>query len=285
MKSIISITFIVIVNSANAQLSISGGYIRRTEDSQLNLSAHFGTKKPESNLNLYNYISFQGMYQTKASSAFSIKLGGFPQRQVDYLFRQSYYSGGGLDGVNNYSITKRSTINYYGLNLGLGFSFLLKAKNPKERKIKSETRIGLLLQLDATFNHTEKNQSTHYYKAYTNFTPFPTPITTVYLDSNSYASFRSIAKSSLFSSFGISVNERVVFMQHFFLELQVSIGLTSAKRLIGIKSGSSDNCYECDERFDNMSVDRYNNYHPILETGIGVGYIFNRKKEQLNLPQ
>lgn len=286
MKLTLTVFLSVLLFAANAQFSVSGGYIRRTEDSPLNLPAHFGTSKSGSHLNLYNVASIQGMYQTKANTAFSIKFGGFPQQQVDYRFRQSHSWGGGIDGIHNYTITKRSTIIYYGLNLGLGLSFLFRAKNPKERKITSETRIGALVQFDATFTTSEKNHSTYFHEYYTPPETSPNPATIVFQDSVSYASFQSIAKNSLFSSLGITVNERIVFKQHYFLELQVSFSITSALRLNGIQEKSSNYYYEYDERFDNVSVDEYNNHRPILETGIGIGYVFNRKKEQpTNLTQ
>lgn len=90
MKLTLTVFLSVLLFAANAQFSVSGGYIRRTEDSPLNLPAHFGTSKSGSHLNLYNVASIQGMYQTKANTAFSIKFGGFPQQQVDYRYRQSH---------------------------------------------------------------------------------------------------------------------------------------------------------------------------------------------------
>jgi hypothetical protein len=280
MKLTLSFLLSVVLFAANAQLSISGGYIRRTEGRQLDLSNHFGTTKPYSSLRLYNLYYLQSEYKTKSRVAFSIKIGGFPTRKIDYRYSISTVYGGGLDGIYHYNKTKTSTIQYFGMNLGLGVNFRISGSPKKQKKIKFATTLGLLLQLDGTFSYNESNHLTYIYEDHTPTPNNPNQSVIILQDTTSYAAFVSLTKKNLFSSVGISVSERFNYKENLFLELRLNFCLTSSTRLSGNESKSDNPNASTYDTFDSDYTEKTKLFSPILETGIGIGYIFPAKKKK-----
>lgn len=277
LKSILSITFIVIVNSANAQLSVSGGYIRRTEGGRINLPSHFGTK-PSSSYRLYNFLYVEGCAQTTSKTIISAKIGCFPFRKLDYRDHSVNYSGGGFDGFYHYRETKTSTINILGLNASLGIEYVV-ASTKKQRKVTAKTLIGANLQLDATFLLSEKNYSTYYYEDY--IPPQNSPWqSSVLIDSISNTPFRSIDKTRVFGNLGFVVKERMYVKPNYFIELRLNFGFTGSHRFI---TRTYENDYHDSEDYRSLNNEEINTdhlFHFILETGIGIGYIFPVKKKK-----
>ncbi len=261
----------------NAQLTLSGGYIRRTEGGRINLPSHFGVK-PSSSYRLYNFLYVEGCAQTKSKTLITVKIGCFPSRKLDYRDHYVSYSGGGFDGFYHYRETKTSTINILGVNASFGIEYVV-ASTKKQRKVTAKTLIGANLQLDATFLLSEKNCSTYYYKDY--IPPQNSPWqSTVLIDSISNTPFRSIDKTSVFGNLGFVVKERVYVKSNYFIELRLNFSLTGAHRFI---TGTSENDYHDSEDYrslNNEEIDTDHFFHFILETGIGVGYTFPVKKKK-----
>jgi len=273
LKSIISITFIVIVNSINAQFSVSGGYIRRTEGERINLPSHFGMK-PSSANNLYNSLYVQTTYQSKPREEVVAKIGFFFGKEADYYAREEYTWGSPTSGVYHVEQTYTSIINYSAMNVGFGVNKLLF--NPKKTgdKFKSITTIGFLLQAEVLLNYRERNHLSEYYKS-TSIYIGPDPTITSEESSSSDTTFQSLLKRRLFLDLGVSFSERIIFKSTYFLEFKVNFSLAGTQRFSTSRiAEGSDNTVTSNFPLDGSI------FQPILETGIGVGYIFPVKKKK-----
>jgi hypothetical protein len=279
MKLTLTVLLSMFLFTANAQFSVSGGYIRRTEGRKLNLPAHFGTN-PSLTENLYNFFHLQTTYQTNPHLEFVGKVGFSLLNKSNYYYTEAYLWGGSWDGSYHTEKTYSSVINYSAMNLGLGANWLFYSTKRKDEAFKTTTTIGFLLQAELLLSYKESDHHSSYYKSKTTYVE-PNIGTVVLENSASDTAFNALIKSPSFLDFGISFNERFIFNSTYFIELKLNFSLTASQRFVTSHIKEWDDYYMT----SNFPVDKHP-FIPILETGIGIGYVFNRKKEQpTNLTQ
>lgn len=272
MKSILIVLFVVCIHSLNAQLSISGGYIRRTEGRKVNLPSHFGVK-PSSANNLYNFANFQVTYQSKPHLEVVGKLGFSLLNKSDYYGRQEISWGSSSTSYHSTTIFT-SDVNYSLLSLGFGLNRLFLNPKSADKRLKIISSIGFLFQTELFLHYKESIHKTEYFKEQTIYTG-PNAGTSLVDHSTSDTSFRSLTKTFLFSNLGLAISERFVFKSTYFLELKLNFSIATTNRLTTpLREVGSDN-----DVFTNFPIDEHR-FIPILETGIGIGYIFPAKKKK-----
>lgn len=273
MKLIITVLLLVLLFTANAQFSVSGGYIRRTEGRKLNLPAHFGTN-PSLTENLYNFFHLQTTYQTNPHLEVVGKVGFSLLNKSNYYYTEAYSWGGAWDGSYDTEKTYSSVINYSAMNLGIGVNWLFYSTKRKDEAFKTTTTIGFLLQAELLLSYKESDHHSSYYESKTTYIG-PNTGTVVLENSASDTTFKALTKSSSFLDFGISFNERFIFKSTYFIELKLNFSLTASQRFQPSSIKEWNDYYMT----SNFPIDKHL-FIPILETGIGVGYIFPVKKKK-----
>lgn len=273
MKLVLTLLLSVLLYSAKAQFSVSGGYIRRTEGRKVNLPSHFGTKPSLAN-NLYNFFHLQTAYQTNPHLEVVGKIGFSLLNKSDYYYTEEYAWGSAWNGSYHTEKTYSSVINYSVMNLGFGANRLFYSTKRKNQAFKTTTTIGFLLQAELLLSYKESNHHSSYYESKTTYVG-PNTGTVVLENSASDTTFKALAKSSAFLDFGISFNERFIFKSTYFIELKLNFSLTAKQRF----QPSSIKEWDDYTMTSNFPVDKHV-FFPILETGIGLGYIFPVKKKK-----
>ena len=228
MKLTLTVLLLVLLFTANAQFSVSGGYIRRTEGGRINLPSHFGMK-PSSANNLYNFLYAQTTYQSKPHEEVVGKIGFSFGKEADYYAREESVWGSPSSGVYHVEQTYTSIINYSAMNLGFGVNRLLYNSKKAGDKYKSITTIGFLLQAEVLLNYKERNHLSEYYKS-TSIYIGPDPTITSEESSSSDTIFQSLLKRRLFLDLGFSFSERIIFKSTYFLEFKVNFSLAETQR-------------------------------------------------------
>ncbi|HLP53709.1 MAG TPA: hypothetical protein VK151_01715 [Fluviicola sp.] len=272
MKLTLTLLLSILLYSAKAQFSVSGGYIRRTEGRTLSLLSHFGTK-PSLTDNLYNFIHLQTTYQANHLEAVG-NVGFSLFNRSNYYCTEKYSWGGAWNGAHHLEKQYSSKINYSAMNLGLGLNWLFYKRKKTNKAFRTTTTIGFLLKAELLLNYKESDHLSTYYESKTTFVG-PNTGTVVLENSSSDTTFQALIKTPSFLDFGVSLNQRFIFKSTYFLELKLNFSLTASQRFIPSHIKEWDDYYMT----SNFPIDNHV-FIPILETGIGLGYIFPVKKEK-----
>jgi hypothetical protein len=275
MKLVLTLLLSVLLYSAKAQLSVSGGYIRRTEGGKFSFPEHFGTNSPTTN-NIYNFFHLQTIYQINPYLEITGKVGFSLFNESDYYSIKENSWGGIWNGFNFVQRKYSALINYSAMNLGLGVNHILYVPKKPDKAFKTSTTIGLMVQAEILLSFKESNHHSTYYKEKNDILG-PDPGTTILANTASDTTFTSLNKTPFFLNFGVSFNQRFIFKSTYFIELKISFSLTNRQRFA--TTGHPDTKWSSDSSITNFPDDLRAKL-PVTETGIGLGYILPVKKKK-----
>ena len=256
------ILFLTFSHYAGAQFSISGGYDHRSEDVKLSLKNHFTTPSKGS---FYHYhIGYlKAGYRINKRAMLTCELG-FSKKSIDcYQKTQSdlttwfetYYT------TNYY----RSTVSYSSFTINLGINRTFEWKGLLLKKVTHAIVFGAFFQPEFLVNFKDENKTVQ-------------TVITHHLNNSNQPDVvlqdeTTSVETSLFQAnkgrfnVGLGLTKRTQF-HSIFIEFKVKIGVALFKRITQSSAVSNN-----DEQIISNK-----NFYPVLETGIGFGYVFNKRK-------
>jgi len=255
--------FTLFSHGAIAQLSISGGYDHRSEDTMISLKKHF-TAPSKASLYRYNIGYLKVGYRTKKRLILTSEIGFSTFKERNFS-QAEYKIVGGWAYQYHTSKYYKSNYSYSTMNINFGVNRLFEWKGLLLKKVAHSIFIGAFVQTDLLINYRNDNKT----------------IQTVEGNNNNINHTYVVTKNETESSIITPLEAKKV-------RLNVGIGITKRTQFhsffIEYKAEFSVGLYK---RFTQNDINKYNEtrleydsriYYPIIETGIGIGYVFNTKK-------
>jgi len=259
MKYFAFILFLTFSHHAVTQFSISGGYDHRSEDTALNfkniinIKNHF-TAPAKNSFHRYNVGYLKVGYRINKRYMLTSELG-FSKKSIDcYKKTESdvttWYES---YTTKNYY---RSTLSYSSLTMNLGINRIIEWKGLLLKKVNHALVLGTFIQPEFLINYKNDNKTIQTVKKYhLNNSNQPD----VVLQDETISTETSLYQANKARiNVGLSLAKRTQF-HSIFIEYKVKFSVSVTRRF-------------------EQKEDLFHGFFPVLETGIGVGYQFNKRK-------
>lgn len=254
------------------QLSLSASTIRRTDN--WSLVDHF------------NFKSYSNPFvlQTWGMNLCYVNEGSFVQFGASYFCKKSISAnrsygtstGGGSNPSYIYERAYYANFGFKNLGVRLEGGGCFKGRSLFTRRLEAELLLSLFIQSDFKFDEVETDHIQHFIEGNNN------NMNHEYVETSNVwyeDEYDAVLIKNIFVSVGVNVKRRLIFKDVFF-ELNASLGVGVGDRLRLIAaSDSQDFPFTFNESFTASRK----GLNPFFDTGISVGYIF-QKKSRTNSP-
>lgn len=260
----IILLFTTLSHCAIGQFSISSGYDRRSQDELVSLKEHF-TAPAKNSFYIYNVGYLKGSYRANKHLMLTSELGFSFAKTADYYTIERHESGGGMSPIYYKTINYRSTISYSTMTFNVGINRLVEWKGVLLKKVAHSFFMGVFIGTDLFMNYKNENKTLQTFESNNNNS---TQTQVVTKDETVSTDFSPLEVNKILLNLGVGITKRVQ-LHSFFIEFKADFSIRTSPHFT-----------ETDRyKYTYTSLNEHSKmFYPILNTGIGFGYVFNKRK-------